>query len=75
MANVIDMDLTTPVSTRNGAGAADFVVCSKDAANNNKLDPTKGLITPVVPKYPYGVQIFRMHQLILMPKELKSVNP
>lgn len=54
MANVIDMDLTTPVSTRNGAGAADFVVCSKDAANNNKLDPTKGLITPVVPKYPYG---------------------
>ena len=54
MANVVDMDLTVPSSTRNGAGVADFVVCSKDAAANNKLDPTKGLINSVVPKYPYG---------------------
>lgn len=54
MANVVDMDLTVPSSTRNGTGVADFVVCSKDAAANHKLDPTKGLIDPVVPKYPYG---------------------
>lgn len=54
MANVVDMDLTVPSSTRNGAGVADFVVCSKDPSNKNKLDPTKGLINPVVPKYPYG---------------------
>lgn len=54
MANVVDMDLTVPSSTRNGTGVADFVVCSKDAAANHKLDPTKGLIVPVVPKYPYG---------------------
>lgn len=53
MANVVDMDLTVPSSTRNGTGVADFVVCSKDATANNKLDPTKGLIDPVVPKYPY----------------------
>ena len=54
MANVVDMDLTVPSSTRNGTGVADFVVCSKDAAANHKLDPTKGLINSVVPKYPYG---------------------
>lgn len=54
MANVVDMDLTVPSSTRNGAGVADFVVCSKDDTANDKLDPTKGLIVPVVPKYPYG---------------------
>lgn len=54
MANVVDMDLTIPSSTRNGTGVADFVVCSKDPSNKNKLDPTKGLINPVVPKYPYG---------------------
>lgn len=54
MANVVDMDLTVPSSTRNGTGVANFVVCSKDATANNKLDPTKGLINPVVPKYPYG---------------------
>ena len=41
-------------SARNGASTAPFVVCSKDADNKNKLDPDKGLITPVVPKYPYG---------------------
>lgn len=54
MANVIDMDLTVPSSTRNGTDVADFIVCSKDATDNNKLNPAKGLITPVVPKYPYG---------------------
>lgn len=54
MANVVDMDLTVPSSTRNGSGVADFVVCSKDPEVNNKLNPAKGLINSVVPKYPYG---------------------
>ena len=54
MVNVVDMDLATTTSARNGASTAPFVVCSKDADNKNKLDPDKGLITPVVPKYPYG---------------------
>lgn len=54
MANKVDMDLKTTSSTRNGTDVADFVVCSKDPANKNKLDPAKGLIDPVVPKYPYG---------------------
>lgn len=54
MVNVVDMDLATTTSARNGASTAPFVVCSKDVDNKNKLDPDKGLITPVVPKYPYG---------------------
>ena len=56
MANVVDMDLTVPSSTRNGAGVADFVVCSKDPDANNKLNPAKGLLNSVVPKYPYGAE-------------------
>ena len=73
MVNVVDMDLATTTSARNGASTAPFVVCSKDADNKNKLDPDKGLITPVVPKYPYGTKIFRQKVTPTL-KELKWVN-
>ena len=52
MVDVVDINLAEPSSKRNGNSTASFVVCSKDPANKNKLDPAKGLIEPVVPKYP-----------------------
>ena len=41
MVNVVDMDLATTTTARNGASTAPFVVCSKDAVSYTHLDVYK----------------------------------